>query len=333
MKSRSGQVLLQRLAVFAVAAMLIGAATFLFGQAKPKGSTAKGTAAPKASSADTNNKVVIRVGKEEVTKADMDQLIAGLSPQAQQNIASGGKRNLGEQYAEMMVLDQQAEKDHLASDPQLRQRLELQRRQLLAQVEYQKLAEQVQVTPAEVSQYFDAHKDSFDTVDIYEVLIRKKSPNAKAGDSGLALAEAQSKVNAIRAALTSGSNIEAVSKEFTIPNVVVVDTTPRTIHHGQLTPALDKEIFSLNKGQVTKPYDTPQAIGLFQVADHQPADLKSATNQIESDLREEKLDAEIAALRKSANVWLDQDYFKPEPAAGNGEGADSTPKAGGPKKR
>jgi hypothetical protein len=331
MKFRNGQLYRTALSAFAAATIMAGIAVRADAQAGATNPPAQApSAATTAPNAAADAKVVLRVGTEEVTKADMDQLISGLSPQTQRTVASEGKRAVGEQYAVMMVLDQQAEKDHLDASPEIRQRLELEKRQLLAQAEYQKLSEQIQVTPEEVSQYFDAHKDAFDVVKICEVIVRKKAEDAKAGDPGLSPDQAQSKINAIRAALTGGSNIEAVKKQFSVPNTVVVDSDPRAVHRGQLLPELDKEAFSLKAGEVSQPYQTPQAIVMFQVASHQAAVLKDATEQIENDLRQQKLEAEVAGLRKSANVWLDDDYFKQESAPGTPAPESSVPQA--PKK-
>jgi parvulin-like peptidyl-prolyl isomerase len=327
-----------RIAVAAfAAAMMAGATVCAFGQEKPAASAPQtGPAQAAAADATADTKVVLRVGKEEVTKSDMDTVISTLSPQSQEAISKEGRRAVGDQFAVMLVLDQQAEKDNLDSSPEVRQRLELEKRQLLAQVEYQKLANQIQVTPDEVSQYFNAHKDVFDQVKLYEAIVRKKAADAKAGDPGLPADQALAKINAIRAALVSGADINKVKTQFSVPNVVVVDSEPRTVRRGQLLPDLDKEAFSMKDGAVSQPYQTPQAIVLFQVIGHEPAELKDNSSQIENDLRREKLDAEIADLRKSANIWMDDDYFKAasapaeEPAAKEPETA--KPAAPAPRK-
>ncbi len=295
-------------------ALVAGMAICASGQEKPAAPSPAAAAPAAKSAADAGSKVVLRVGKDEITEASMKSLISGLSPQSQESISKEGPRAVGEQLAVMLVLDQQAEKDNLDSNPEIRERLELEKRQLLARAEYQKLANEVKVTPDEISQYFDAHKDIFDEVKICEVVVRKKGADAKAGDPGLPPAQALAKVNAIRAALTSGADITKVKKEFSVPNVVVIDADPRVVRHGQLLPELDKEAFSLKDGQVSKPYQAPEAVVMFQVVSHEPATLKGATSQIETDLRRTKLNDEINGMKKSANVWMDEDYFKAPPA-------------------
>jgi peptidyl-prolyl cis-trans isomerase C len=311
MKFRSGRLYQAAMLAF-VAAILGGLPVQSYGQTQPAASPAPSAAPEPTAAADT--KVVLRVGKEEVTKADMDQLISGLGAQARQSVAKDGRRSVGEQYAIMMILDQQAEKDHLDSSPEIRQRLEMERRQVLAQAEYQKMEEQIQVTPDEVGQYFNAHKDEFDEVALHEIMVRKKAPDAKPDATGLTPAQAQTKIDAIRKALTAGTDIAKIKKEFGVPNEVIIDSEARTVRRGQLLPALDKQAFSLKDGQISEPYQMPQAIVMFQVIKHQPPDLKNASSQIENELHQEKLRAEIANLQKSANVWMDEDYFKPESA-------------------
>lgn len=277
------------------------------GQSQP--AAAAPPAAPVAESQAGASRVVLRVGGQEVTQADMDYLISTLSPPTQAAIKAQGRAPVGNEYALLLLLSQRAVSDHLDTKPSIRRRLALDRMKLLAQAEYQNLAKQIRIAPADVSQYFAAHKDEFDQAEIREILVRKKAAGATANSPGLLPADAHAKLAAISKALAAGTDVQQVAKEFSVPNVVMVDTQTQTVRKGQLLPPLDKAAFELKDGQVSDPVETPQALVAIQVLSHKPPDLNAASQEIENILRQQKLQAKIADLKKSANIWMDASYF------------------------
>ena len=64
-----------------------------------------------------------------------------------------------------------------------------------------------------------------------------------------------------------------------------------------------------------EPVDTDQALFVVKVLKHQHPELKEVATEIETKLRQQKLDAEIDDLKKRAGVWMDEDYFKGKPVA------------------
>ena len=67
--------------------------------------------------------------------------------------------------------------------------------------------------------------------------------------------------------------------------------------------------------------DTPQAFIVVKVLGHEHPELKEVATEIETKLRQQKLDAEIDELRKKAGVWMDEDSFKAKPTATPGSAA------------
>lgn len=304
------------LAIILLAAFLVPAAA---GQksgtpAKPAKSPAASSVTPEsratANGAATADKVVMKVGASQVTQSEIDSIISNLSPQAQQTLAAQGRRPLGDEYAKVLLLSQQAVNDHLESSPEVHRRIELQRIQTLAQAEYEKMEGEVKVSPDEIGKYFAAHQPEYETAQVREYVVRKKPAGAKEGTVGLTPEEATAKAEAIRKALAGGTNPKKVVQDFAMPNVVMSDPEPRTIRRGQLLPALDNAAFELKDGQVSDSLDTPQALVFLQVVGHHHADQKEVAADIENTLRQQKLDAELAGLRNKTNVWMDEDYFK-----------------------
>lgn len=271
---------------------------------------AQTSAISSGSPAQSEDKVVLKVGKVEVRKSAMDSLIQSLSPQAKQALRQQGRKALGDQYADMLLLSQVAESQHLDSARAFQEHLQLDREQLLANMEIQNIAGKVAVSPAEVSQYYTSHPQAFQQVQICEVAVVKKA----AGSSvGFAPAAAQAKVDAIRKALSSGQSPAQVAKQFTVPNQVYVQSRTLSPTDPSL-PAPLRAAFQLNVGALSPVHDMPNYLEFFQVVGRPVVSLKDATPAIQQGLKQQKVQAVVESLKKQTPVWMDHSYFTPAPA-------------------
>ena len=258
----------------------------------------------------SSDKVVLKVADHKVTQGEIDFLISNLNAQAKQALASAGRRPLGEEYVKVLLLSHQAESEHLEATPEVRERIELQRTQMLAQAEYEKMSSEVKISPDEVGKYYSAHQPDFQTAQVREFVVIKKAEGAKENVPGFAPADAKAKADALRKAVTAGTDIKKLTSDFVVANAVMIDTEPRTVRRGQLLAPLDKSAFEQKDGEVSEPLETPQAIVFLQIVGHQTAEQKDVATDIENKIRQQKLEDEMADLRKKTDVWLDEDYFK-----------------------
>ncbi len=272
------------------------------------------------------DKVVVKVGDRQVTAADVDFLIHTLSPQDQQSIATQGKGALGNQYIQMLLLEQQALRDHLDTTPDFRREEQFERARRLATAEYQKMAAEMKVSPEEISQYYAAHPSDFDKVEVRQVGIRVKPAGAKADTPGLSLEEAKARAEEIRKALGDpGADPQKVAKQFAVPNVVFIDPQNRTVERTQLPPDLADAIFKLKDGEISATKETPQSVFFVQVAKHVHPEVKDVSSSIEGLLRQEKLTSALTEMKSKTTVWSDEEFFKAPPAAKAATGAPASP--------
>ena len=277
------------------------------GQA-PAGPTPSVAAATQSSSPD---KIVIKVGDESVTQGEVDGFIQTLSPQIQRSLATQGRRSLGDEYALMLVLSQDALKHHLDATPVFNQNLALRRRQLLATTDYQEIVRQSVVTAEETSKYFAAHQSEFEEARIYEIVIRIKPEGAKEGTPGLTAEEAKTRAGDIRKALSSGDDPKKVAEHFQVENVVRVDAEPSVVRRGAMRADMEKAAFELKDGQISEVFDLQQSLVFFKVASHKVGELKDVSPQIENTLRQQKVKSALDGLKGNAKIWLDDSYFPP----------------------
>ncbi len=269
--------------------------------------------APAKTTSSSPEKVVLKVGNEQVTQAEFDSLIGGQNPANERAVATQGRKRLGEQYATMLLLSQQAVSEHLDSSPDVRRQMTLQRLQVLANAEYANLSRQAKPKPEEISQYYAAHPAEFEEAQIRKVFIRKSPEGAKEGTPGLSPQEAKTRADALRKALAAGTDPKKVTEDFKNKDVLI-DAEPRTVRRAQLPAELDKAAFELKEGAVSDLQETPQAINFIQVVKRRRRELQEVTPQIERKLQQQNVQTALADLKKKAAVWMDDEYFATPPA-------------------
>jgi len=283
----------------------------------PAGATQNAALANKATSP---NDVVLKVGDKSVTRGELDRFIQGLTPQLQRTLATQGRKRLGDEYVNMLVLSQEALSHNVESTPAFKEMFNLRRLELLAMLEYQDITQGAAVTPEETSKYFTEHQKDYEQVQVMQVVVRKKPEGAKEGTPGFAPDEAKSRAEEIRKAFIAGDDPKKVAEKYHVENLVRVDAQPYSIRHGALRADMEAAVFALKAGEVSDVFDLGQALVFVKVVSHDPGDLKAATPQIENTLKKQKIDAAVDALKKKANVWMDDAYFAAPTQAGSPQG-------------
>jgi parvulin-like peptidyl-prolyl isomerase len=293
----------------------------VYGQTKagqaPAGQAPSGPAlsAATAGKSFSPDKVVLKVGDVSMTQKEIDTIIAGLTPQAQSNLAHQGRRPLGDDFVKMLVLSQDALSQHLDSTPAYKEMLALHRREVLAQLAYQKILQQSTVTPEEISSYYAGHQSEFEEAELYQVMVREKPAGAKDGTPGLTAEEAQARAEEIRKAMISGDDPKKVAEKYQLANLVRVDSYPEIVHHGEMQHDMEKAAFELKDGQVSEVFNLGYALAFIKVGSRKVLELKAVSPKIESTLQQGKINSALDALKKKANVWMDDAYFAPPAGA------------------
>jgi parvulin-like peptidyl-prolyl isomerase len=290
-------------------------------------------AAATVETSESADKVVLKVGDQQFTKADLDFLVESLNPQAQRAIAAQGKKPLADQFAIMVMLSQQAHLHHLDETPAFEHKLALQKRQLEAQAAFEEINQQAKVTPEEIDQYYTAHSADYDEIMVRQFTVRKKAAEPKADPAhplaapspGLTPEEAKTRAEAIRKEVTAGTDIKKVVEDFKAPGDVIIETESRKVRRGGMPPEMEKVAFALKDGEVSDPVDTPQAVVVFQVTGHSHLDVKDVTPDIEKKMRQEKINAAMAEVKRNNAVWMDDQYFAAPPKPTVGAPASKTP--------
>jgi len=264
---------------------------------------------PATSAAPPAERVVIKVGDAQITQAQFETMVSDL--EAQQGPADLTRQAIGSNYAQLLMLSQQAMANHLDSSPEVVRQLALDRKQILSNAEFARLKAQAKPTPEEISAYYSAHLDDYDTVQLRRIFIWSHADATKDGHA-LSPQAATALAAQVRQALASGGDAQKIIHDTPHePNDVMVDPAPLDFQRGELPAKMQEAVFALKEGEFTELNDAPGTFVFIRVVKRSRRDLKEVSPQIEKKLEAQKLKEELEDLKKKTGIWMDEAYFAP----------------------
>jgi hypothetical protein len=267
--------------------------------------------AVKNTSAD--ERVVIKVGKTQITEKDFETRIGDIEPEGGDPDSPGGhsekdRRALGDDYASVLMLSQQAIADHLDTSPEIRRQLEVARLQILSDAEFAKLKRQSAPTAVEVAKFYSMHASDYDQVQIRRLFIWKHHDDSNGGPN-LSTAEARTLAEKVRQECAAGSDPAKVAEELKATNQGLFDAVALTFPRGELKPHMEQVAFGLKEGEWSEVEDTPASLLLVQLVKRTRRPLTEVSSAVQDRLQNDKLQSRLDDLKKKTGIWLDPKYF------------------------
>lgn len=262
----------------------------LFAQSTPPAATAPPTMAPATQSAAAPtpatslgtppapvkpDTVVAKVGDKSYTAAEMDKLLDELPANIQAMVAR--QPQLLNQFFLMRSLAQQAEFQNLDKEPTVRQALEAQRIQLLAQAEVNNYRNSIKISSADQKTWYEQNQNQYRVAKVKAIKIAFASAPAPAASKAPSLdpkaaapvrteAEAQAKIEDLRKQVLAGADFSKLASEQSDDKT----SAAKGGDYGDVSmttgSAKEREaVFKLKPGEVSEPVKEPGAFYLFRV--------------------------------------------------------------------
>lgn len=289
--------------------------------------TPKVTPAPKpvvvntgspAAPAVAPDKVILVIGDQKMTAAQFEELLQAFPPQVQAQARGEQKRAFAEQFVQLKLVAQEAQRRGIDQQPKVQQQLAIQRENLLAGLLFQDMMTTIPVDAATEQKYYDAHKSEYEEAKAHHILVRfKGSPvPLPAGKKDLTEAEALAKAQDLRKQLLAGKDFATLAKAES-------DDTGSATNGGDLggftRDTMVKEFadaaFANAVGTVSEPVKTQFGYHLIRVDSREAKSFEQAKADIERKIRPEMVKAQIDSLRAKSNVVIDDAFFGPATAA------------------
>jgi hypothetical protein len=279
----------------------------------PKSATASGnsTSTPSNEVSLPAERVIIKVGSTQVTAAEFETRISDIEPQGEPDKAGSidkDRRKLGDDYASVLMLSQQAIANHLDSSPEVSRQLAIDHLQILSDAEFARLLSEAQPTPGEINQYYSAHLSDYDEVQIRRLFIFKTGGNSE-NVHGLTPQDARARADAILQASAAGRNANKLAEEFKDSENGLLDAEPSPLPRREVPRKIERVAFALKEGEWSEVEDTPNSVLLLQLVRRRRQPLAEVSSLIEQRLQGQKMQAKLDDLKKKTGIWMDEQYF------------------------
>ncbi len=278
----------------------------------PGPANVSGAAASPVKSSVPTDRVILRVGNTQVTESEFESRIGDIEPEGDPDKADSvdkDRRKLGDDYASVLMLSQQAIANHLDTSPEVSRQLAVDRLQILSDAQFARMMSRARPTSEEISQYYSAHLSDYDEVEIRRLFIWKLREGTP-GQRGLSPQDARARADAILHADSTGGDLTKLLEGFKDSDNGMLDAQPLTFPRGQLPPQMEKVAFALRKdGAWSEVEDTPDSLILLQLVKRKRQPLSEVSSTIEQRLQGEKMQAMLEGLKKSSGIWMDEEYF------------------------
>jgi hypothetical protein len=257
--------------------------------------------------------VVLTIGEEKMTAAQIDAFIAALPPQYQSFYGGPGKRYLPEYIIQMKVLSAEALKLKLEDTPEVTRALQIAREGILADAARKHFFRDITVSDEEMRDVYQKDKNLSQEVRIRHILIRTDTAVIKSttpGQIALPEDEARQKLEDIRKRILAGADFGEMAKQYSQDAATSASGGDMgVVQRDKVIPPIVETANSLEPGQVSKLISTPYGLEIIQVESKRTKPFDEVKSVLEAEVRKSKQDDIVEQLVEKYHLDIDQDYF------------------------
>jgi len=249
-----------------------------------------------------------------VTRRQFDELVKAVTSAPQ--MPANAKRNLANNYKEVLAFAAAAKKAGIDQSPQFQATMDWLRLRTLAEA-YRRGADQEasQVSDQQIEEYYKSHLDQFEEVKLRRLLVPKNNPGGadKQGYEEKALQV----TTEFRARAAAGEDFDQLQKDLYTALGLTMQPPSTAVgnrRRSSLTPEVRDHIFAMQPGQVSEIEKEPYTFAIYKVEAKQTLPKERLKEEITREIKRQKLDTALKAVRDQAHADLNESYFGPGPA-------------------
>lgn len=253
-----------------------------------------------------------------MTRAQFDTMLSALG--VNNRMASpAAMRSMAESYVQLMAMAAAAEKAGVDKEPRFSELLKVLRVRTLADA-YRRSLEEKFGNPSddEVAAYYNENKTKFEELRVDRIFIPRVNPRLLPAQQ-LEFGQKAGKVaEEIRQRAVNGEDIAKLQNEASrsLGVSAPASTDIGAKRHGSLPPAIEKDVFALKGGEVTKVEVEPSGYNIYKLRSRDTMPLQLAKSEIVRELNRKNMEAAMKAATGNVHADLNEKFFKPQAPQG-----------------
>jgi len=248
-----------------------------------------------------------------ITKQQFVAMLGGMSIASQLSTPSA-MRGFAESYSQLLALASAGEKAGAENDPRFQELMRIARIRALADT-YRHSLEEKYGNPSqqEIEAYYKENIDKYEALKVERIIV----PTANFNRTPAARAEYDKKIKDlaadIRERAARGEETQKLQDEAY--KALNLPASPRTDlglkRHGGLPAAIEKDLFALRPGEVTKLESEPSGLNIYKLRSRDTIPVESVKGEIVRDLHKKNMEEAIKSVTGSVHPELNDQFFGP----------------------
>ena len=251
----------------------------------------------------SKGKVLARFDGLEITDQDVFKKVRAM-PKATQKVVMEHRKELIEDMAAEHFLMKEAERQGVNKDKDVRELIQVaQKKIVIAKLIDKEVDKKLTITPEDVAQYYDFHKEEFMT----PLLMRASH----------ILVKTEEEARSVRGALDQNADFSTLAKQRSIDASAIRGGDLGVFQKGQFVPEFEEAIFPMKKGEIRGPVKTQfgyHIILLTERMEPRLRDFRSVQNiakeRLINERRSKAFRAYVDKLKGNVKVDIDDKALK-----------------------
>ncbi|WP_223214379.1 peptidylprolyl isomerase [Xanthomonas sp. NCPPB 1638] len=253
----------------------------------------------------TTSGTVMQIGPQSLNAQEYRALALADLPK-EINPATAADPAFVREFADRLLLVQEAQREHLQDDPVVAARIRQATDAILTKAVQTRARDTAKIDAAQIKAQFDAHPHDYDEVHLRHLFVALQPQGDARGGTPLNDAQALARAQHLKQQLDAGVPFaELAMRESDDGSTAAEGGELSPIFQRNLADAFVAPVQGLGEGEVSAPVRGPEGYHLIRLDARRPATLDSAAGQIDVQLRDQAAATTLAQLRQANPLSVD----------------------------